>query len=131
MAVIDKFPHSFPGTFIAKVQAVPERITGAQITYSLANDKGWFEINSTTGVITVARTLDREVHVIIHYYHKGFQFEQVLKLLKQFQELFGSLKTLVTSIKNKFRPSAHGHLILPPVDRRHIVIKDTALSRLV
>ena len=38
-----------------------ERITGAQITYSLANDKGWFEINSTTGVITVARTLDREV----------------------------------------------------------------------
>lgn len=60
-----------PGTFIAKVQAVAERITGALITYSLANDKGWFEINSTTGVITVARTLDREET------SSSFQFEVV------------------------------------------------------
>ena len=79
------------------MQALAERPdTGAQITYSLTNDKGWFEINSTTGVITVARTLDREV--VIHYHHKGFQFEQALKLLKQFKGLFGSPKTLVTLI---------------------------------
>lgn len=70
MAVIDKFAHSSTGTFVARVQgAVAERNTPVQITYSLTNDKGWFEINSTTGVITVAKTLDREV--IIHYNHKG------------------------------------------------------------
>lgn len=94
MPAIDKFPHrSSSGTFIASVQAVAVTNTGAQITYSLTNDKGWFEINSTTGVITVARTLDREV--IKHYHHRAFQSEQALKLLKPFQGLFGSPKTLV------------------------------------
>lgn len=74
MAVIDfKFPHSSPGTFIVEVpQAAAEASTARQITYSLTNDKGWFEINSTTGVITVARTLDREV--IIHIIIRGKVF---------------------------------------------------------
>ena len=92
MAAIDKFPHSFPGTFIERVQALAQTITGVQINYSLTNDRGWFQINSTTGVITVARTLDREVIKQSCYYHKGFQS---LKLLKQIQSLFGSPKALV------------------------------------
>lgn len=66
MAVTDKFVHSYPGTFIARVQgAVPQTNSPGQITYSLADDKGWFEINSTTGVITVAKTLDREVIILL------------------------------------------------------------------
>ena len=60
---ISLLAHSFPGTFIARVQDAVAQIPG-QITYSLRNDKGWFEINNTTGVITVARTLDREVIIL-------------------------------------------------------------------
>lgn len=55
------FLRSFSGTFVARVQAVAEMGSSDQITYSLTKDKGWFEINSTSGVITVAKTLDREV----------------------------------------------------------------------
>lgn len=55
------FLQSFSGTFVARVQAVAETGSSDQITYSLTKDKGWFEINSTSGVITVAKTLDREV----------------------------------------------------------------------
>lgn len=66
MTVTDKFVHSSPGTFIARVQgAVSETDSPAQITYSLVGDQGWFEINSTTGVITVAKTLDREVTILL------------------------------------------------------------------
>ena len=60
--MIDNFVHSFfSGTFVARVQAIAESASSAQITYSLQKDNGWFEINSTSGVITVAKTLDREV----------------------------------------------------------------------
>ena len=66
MAVTDKFVYLSPGTFIARVQgAVNETNSPGQITYSLDGDKGWFEINSTTGVITVAKTLDREVIILL------------------------------------------------------------------
>jgi len=78
IALIVKFPHSFPGTVIERVQAVAQTNTGVQITYSLKDDRGWFEINSTTGVITVARTLDREVIKQSCYYQKGSQSQQVL-----------------------------------------------------
>ena len=74
MAVTDKFPHSSSGTFIVEVpKAKAEANTARQITYSLKNDKGWFEINSTTGGITVARTLDREViiHIIIKVFNSN------------------------------------------------------------
>ena len=34
------------------------------IIYSLRDDKGWFQIDNSSGVITTARTLDREVGVV-------------------------------------------------------------------
>ncbi|XP_078355236.1 cadherin-7-like, partial [Oculina patagonica] len=49
-----------PGTFVGRVQAKAEVVSSDQITYSLRKDQGWFKINSTSGVITVAKTLDRE-----------------------------------------------------------------------
>lgn len=47
------------GTFVTKVQATA-RQNPKPIVYSLEYDKGWFQIDNSSGVITVARTLDRE-----------------------------------------------------------------------
>ncbi|KAJ7389421.1 hypothetical protein OS493_031665 [Desmophyllum pertusum] len=50
-----------PGTYVTTVQALDQSGNPSdQITYSLTKENGWYKINSTSGVITVAKTLDRE-----------------------------------------------------------------------
>ncbi|KAJ7389417.1 hypothetical protein OS493_031661 [Desmophyllum pertusum] len=50
-----------PGTYVKTVQALDQSGNPSdQITYSLTKENGWYKINSTSGVITVAKTLDRE-----------------------------------------------------------------------
>ena len=53
------------GTYVTRVQVQGNSL---DVNYFLApevapnqNDVSWFQINSTNGVITVAKTLDREV----------------------------------------------------------------------
>lgn len=53
----------FVGTFVTKVQATA-RQNPNPIVYSLKNDKGWFQIDNSSGVITAAKTIDREVGVV-------------------------------------------------------------------
>jgi len=52
-----------PGTYVTQVKATASNPQApGSITYSLDGiDKDWFNINSATGVITVAKTLDAEV----------------------------------------------------------------------
>lgn len=54
----------FVGTFVTRVQAIAVVQNGDPIIYSLRDDKGWFQIDNASGVITTARTLDREVGVV-------------------------------------------------------------------
>lgn len=48
------------GTFVTRVQAIALVQNRDPIIYSLRDDKGWFQIDNSSGVITTARTLDRE-----------------------------------------------------------------------
>jgi len=58
-----------PGTYVTQVKATASNPQApGSITYSLDGiDKDWFNINSATGVITVAKTLDAEVKGVLQF----------------------------------------------------------------
>lgn len=70
----NRFVISSLGTFITQVQATDRTaLNPVTFNYSLGsykdrqNDKNWFQINRTSGVITAAKTLDREVIKFVHH----------------------------------------------------------------